>query len=347
MLLLCLAATAYINRKTWLRWVRPTSKDTISAYSRLEEGAASSTDACWECLTDESTWVSYSPNLSSALESAYTVFQSGGASYTTFSREGIAYKADFSIMEQRRIDGKYSTKRSIRRRQEPPPLERLSSSQMLAQQMKVPSTWSTLNDPLVAERIALSAGSERDRVTAAFMKTLGSHVQVIDVERIQNLSLWRSYATKRWDIISREGRASQARYERVWLFHGTDEVTAEKIVQQGFNRIFAGRNATVYGRGVYFARDASYSSSPTYSKPNKNGVQHMFLSRVAVGEFCVGSSGALVPPVRTGLMLFDSTVDALISCWEAHSWVSELGACRSFHSTLHMCGCVRASWCGC
>ena len=50
---------------------------------------------------------------------------------------------------------------------------------------------------------------------------------------------------------------SQARYERVWLFHGTDEDTVKKIVQQGFNRSFAGKNATAYGKGVYFARDAS------------------------------------------------------------------------------------------
>ena len=48
-----------------------------------------------------------------------------------------------------------------------------------------------------------------------------------------------------------------------------------KEVAYGFNRSFAGKNATVYGRGVYFARDASYSTSQTYSKPDSGGVQHM------------------------------------------------------------------------
>ena len=62
-------------------------------------------------------------------------------------------------------------------------------------------------------------------------------------------------------LSTREGLGNMAkmiaRYERVWLFHGTDLDTIPKILQQGFNRSFAGKNATVYGVGVYFARDAS------------------------------------------------------------------------------------------
>jgi hypothetical protein len=33
---------------------------------------------------------------------------------------------------------------------------------------------------------------------------------------------------------------------------------------QGFNRSFAGQNATLYGKGVYFAVKASYSANDTY-----------------------------------------------------------------------------------
>merc|ERR1719335_369895 len=108
--------------------------------------------------------------------------------------------------------------------------------------------------------------------------------------------MWQSYAVKRQTIVMREqkggaaGSASSAsastaaaatsRFERVWLFHGTDEETMPKIVGMGFNRSFCGKNATAYGKGVYFARDSSYSSSHTYSRPDSNGVQHMFLCRV-------------------------------------------------------------------
>ena len=54
---------------------------------------------------------------------------------------------------------------------------------------------------------------------------------------------------------------------------------------------------------------ASYSSSTTYSRPNANGVQHMFLCRVVVGEYCLGKRDALTPDVRQGHQLYDSTVN--------------------------------------
>ena len=129
---------------------------------------------------------------------------------------------------------------------------------LLAQQMKPPGNWATTKNQQTAERFALPPGPERDQVCQAFMKTLNSSIKVEDVQRIQNRSLWSQYATKRWVVVSREeGPLSQARYERAWLFHGTDEDTVEQIVQNGFNRSFAGKNATLYGKGVYFARDAS------------------------------------------------------------------------------------------
>ena len=41
------------------------------------------------------------------------------------------------------------------------------------------------------------------------------------------------------------------------LFHGTEKATIPKI-----NRSFCGKNATAYGKGVYFAVGASYSRVP-------------------------------------------------------------------------------------
>ena len=68
-----------------------------------------------------------------------------------------------------------------------------------------------------------------------------------------------------------------------------------------------------YGKGVYFARDSSYSAHPTYSRPDSSGFQHMFLCRVVVGEYCQGARDALTPSVRSGNMLYDSTVDNVSS----------------------------------
>ena len=124
--------------------------------------------------------------------------------------------------------------------------------------------------------------------------------------------MWQSYAVKRQTIVMRDKDAksgNQSRLERIWLFHGTDGDTVPKIVGMGFNRSFCGKNATAFGKGVYFARDASYSSSTTYSRPNSKGVQYMFLCRVVVGVYCKGVRDALTPDVRKGHQLYDSTVN--------------------------------------
>ena len=62
---------------------------------------------------------------------------------------------------------------------------------------------------------------------------------------------------------------------------------------------------------VNFARDAAYSSSTTYSRPNAQRIQHMFLCRVTVGEYCSGLRDALTPGVREGNLLYDSTVNSM------------------------------------
>ena len=68
------------------------------------------------------------------------------------------------------------------------------------------------------------------------------------------------------------------------------------------------------GKGVYFASDASYSIDPKYSVPNASGKQQMFLCRVIVGEYCLGSQGCVAPDERDSVshLRFDSTVDRMI-----------------------------------
>lgn len=86
---------------------------------------------------------------------------------------------------------------------------------------------------------------------------------------------------------------------------------------------------------VDFARDASYSSHPTYSRPDEDGsgafpivisrpsfdcystrnfhrIQRIFLCRVLVGKSCLGSDGLIQPAVRikSSHTLFDTTTNA-------------------------------------
>ena len=133
------------------------------------------------------------------------------------------------------------------------------------------------------------------------------------VDRVQNLSLWKTYAAKRAATCSREDDPDKARrrFVRAWLFHGSSSNLAPKILQQGFNRSFCGKHNTLYGKGVYFARDASYSTYPLYCTPDANDIQTVFLVRVVVGEYCKGYKHAVTPDVRNAAknQLYDSTVD--------------------------------------
>ena len=48
----------------------------------------------------------------------------------------------------------------------------------------------------------------------------------------------------------------------------------------GFNRSFAGKNACKFGKGCYFARDASYSADPKYCVPDEEDVARILVCRV-------------------------------------------------------------------
>jgi poly [ADP-ribose] polymerase 10/14/15 len=164
-------------------------------------------------------------------------------------------------------------------------------------------------------RVVLPDGAEKKAIIEAFQKTLGAvQTKVIKVERVQNPKLWGPYAAMRQTMMQRQGASD--RYERTWLFHGTSEETAAEIVAQGFNRNYGfkevNKNAlTLYGKGVYFAVNSSYSASHRYSKPNSVNEQVMFMCRVLVGEYCQGREDQPKPDVRTGTDLYDSTVDNL------------------------------------
>ena len=137
---------------------------------------------------------------------------------------------------------------------------------------------------------------------------------------------------QRYDLLLRQmkSRERERRSERktavedgnielAWAFHACAAEAVENIISPGggFNRSFAGKNATKYGPGCYFARDSSYSARTTYSRPDQQGVKRMFMCRVALGAH----EGAIryddkEPPVRdndhqsgVGQLKYDSTTN--------------------------------------
>ena len=79
-------------------------------------------------------------------------------------------------------------------------------------------------------------------------------------------------------------------------------------------------SGTRFGKGMYFARDASYSARYAVSSsiPPHMGIGigtgqcQMYLARVLTGEFVKGDNSMLVPPPKdpnNSNVLFDSVVD--------------------------------------
>ena len=80
------------------------------------------------------------------------------------------------------------------------------------------------------------------------------------------------------------------------LFHGTSPDAVEAICKQNFDWRVCGKNGTKYGKGSYFAANASYSHS--FAKCGADGFQFMFLARVLVGSFIKGEPEYLRPPSK-------------------------------------------------
>ncbi|XP_025086268.1 uncharacterized protein LOC112559334 isoform X4 [Pomacea canaliculata] len=76
------------------------------------------------------------------------------------------------------------------------------------------------------------------------------------ISRIQNVHLWERYALARQHMVDDFGKGQ---LNEKLLFHGTEATFAHDICSEGFDWRLCGRNGTVYGKGCYFAKHASYS----------------------------------------------------------------------------------------
>ncbi len=78
-----------------------------------------------------------------------------------------------------------------------------------------------------------------------------------------------------------------------WGWHGTADQYIKNIAARGFRRECTTTQA--YGAGVYFAHSSSYSANDRYSKPDKQGNQHMFLAKMCCGKIIAGNSSIMTP----------------------------------------------------
>ncbi|CAH1238432.1 TIPARP [Branchiostoma lanceolatum] len=220
------------------------------------------------------------------------------------------YTLDFTGMYQLNMDPRYSTKRNVRRRPTYVPFHSASNTRtnLTASQPSsvargsLPPTWKPMPQKEAFKRVSLAPTDPEFReVEKLFRQTMGEDMIILQIERVQNLHLWKKYSMNKQlmmqkSLESRYGRDGGRRthYDERKLFHGTDPDITKGICHQNFDFRLSGKNATVYGKGSYFAKEASYSHR--YSKASPDGTRYMFLANVLVGMYTTGKQNIPRPP---------------------------------------------------
>jgi len=139
-------------------------------------------------------------------------------------------------------------------------------------------------------------------------KTCVMSLKIVSITRIENAHLFGQYALKREQM--NEANGPSVDNERL-LWHGTVPSAVSVICNRGFNRSYCGKNATAYGRGVYFSSNFRYSAQTVYAMPDEDKNQHIFQCRVLTDHYHVGKPDLVEPPVRDkkSLALYNSVVN--------------------------------------
>lgn len=169
-----------------------------------------------------------------------------------------------------------------------------------------------LKEPLGRLEALEESSKEFQDVVQAFYDTLDAahtRICIVRVERVSHPLLQQQYQLHRERLM----QSCQQRPVEQVLYHGTSESAVPDICTHGFNRSFCGRNGTLYGQGVYFAKRASMSVLDRYSPPNTEGHKAVFVARVLTGDYGQGSRGLKAPPLRAPgqVLRYDSAVDCL------------------------------------
>lgn len=135
-----------------------------------------------------------------------------------------------------------------------------------------------------------------------------SKIRIIQVEKLMNRLLYNQYRLKKASVLQ---SATYPEIERT-LYHGTSESSVKEICIHGFNRSFCGKNATVYGQGVYFAVNSALSVQDQYSPPNADGHKYVFVSKVLTGDYTTGCHAMKTAPLKESAdmpLRYDSVTD--------------------------------------
>ncbi|XP_040018846.2 protein mono-ADP-ribosyltransferase PARP12 [Gasterosteus aculeatus] len=154
--------------------------------------------------------------------------------------------------------------------------------------------------------ISLSKSAKEYVMIEKLFKRTMPRRNINNIQRIQNPSLWKVF---QWQKQQMKERNKVTSVNEQYLFHGTDASLIDAICEQNFDWRMCGVHGTSYGKGSYFARDASRSDCYVQVKSGQHRI--MFVALVLVGEHAKGSSSFVRPPPKgNGKTLYDSCVDS-------------------------------------
>ncbi|XP_025939652.1 poly [ADP-ribose] polymerase 12-like [Apteryx rowi] len=242
------------------------------------------------------------------LEKAYIA---KGSPKLNFKAGKHEYELNFGAMIQKNL--RYTTEREVCRRPkfvsqtEVEKTRKRGFKHSEEESTSVPAHWDKSALPELGFKLIKldSSSDEYKKVQVDFQRTMPKTI-IQGIHRVQNPSLWELYQWQKEQMQkSNGGKAVDERF----LFHGTSKKHIDAICQQNFDWRICGLHGTVYGKGSYFARDASYSDN--YCREDLH-IKTMFLARVLVGEFTLGSSSYVRPPLKDNQNSFyDSCVNSL------------------------------------
>ncbi|XP_031169291.1 protein mono-ADP-ribosyltransferase PARP11 [Sander lucioperca] len=261
--------------------------------NEVEYMDTSDTTWCWYYLADCGRWHRFeddpdNPLRSEDIENMY--IRNSKAVLNTYSLNCHS-KIDFSAMletdnatgRQRRIQRGHNIERSCSCFSAPPVF------------------WEKVDPTCPYQLIALSELSPEYQTVSRYMKTEGLlNKSIVSISRIQNFDLWDIYCRKKKQLMRIQG-VKEIQERR--LFHGTKIKNVDSICKYNFDLGLSGQNGNSYGRGIYFARHASYADK--YSKASRDplplygretqGLQGentkiIFLARVIIGKSTFGKS---------------------------------------------------------
>ncbi|XP_042305821.1 protein mono-ADP-ribosyltransferase TIPARP-like [Sceloporus undulatus] len=169
-----------------------------------------------------------------------------------------------------------------------------------------PATWPPPPQENCAFTMVEVSASEMatHKVKKLFHATLPEkQVLVLAVYRIHNDQLWQAYMRQK-EFMSQTRIVDNVDVLERHLFHGTGAAQIKPICTENFNPHLSGLNGSVYGKGIYFAKDANISHS--YAKTAKDNMRHMFLAKVLTGYWMKGNSKCRKPRIW-----YDSCVDCV------------------------------------